>query len=249
MIMKWIFFISLLAVGGLATPIARNSDKPEPVTVIELFTSQGCSSCPAADRLLSKTLSNLNAKGPKVLALSFHVDYWNHLGSADPFSDRAYTRRQYEYAKVFHSKSVYTPQMVINGTREIVGSNEAGLKNALVEASRRTPAAAFEVLNVRIEDGNIVKVRYTLSGDYQGCKVNFALVSRHETTPIKRGENGGKTLTSDNVVRQFIRVEPKHSGEVLFNPTALKLENMAVIAYVQKQAGYQVIGGASVGIH
>ncbi|WP_373330722.1 DUF1223 domain-containing protein [Salmonirosea aquatica] len=247
--MKWMFLLSLVTVGSLAFLKPGEVEKPEPVAVIELFTSQGCSSCPAADRLLSKTISNLNTKDPKILALSFHVDYWNHLGWADPFSDKAYTRRQYEYAKVFHSKSVYTPQMVINGTREIVGSNEANLKNALQEAAKRTPVTTFEILNAKIEDGNLLKVKYALAGDYQGCKVNFALVSRHETTPIKRGENGGKTLTSDNVVRQFIRVDPKQSGEVLFNPTTLKRENMAVIAYVQKQTDYQIVGAARTEIH
>lgn len=247
--MKWIVLISLLAVGGLTTLKPDNSDKPDPVTVIELFTSQGCSSCPAADRLLSKTISDIGSKNPRILALSFHVDYWNHLGWADPFSDKAYTKRQYEYARVFHSKSVYTPQMIINGTREIVGSNEAGLKNALQEASQRTPTAVFKVLNTRVENGNLLHVQYALSGNYQGCKVNFALVSRHETTPIKRGENGGKTLASDNVVRQFIRVDPKQSGEVLFNPTVLDRKNTTVIAYIQKQADYQVVGGASVEIH
>lgn len=240
--MKWIILMSLLAVGGLVTLKTQESDKPEPVTVIELFTSQGCSSCPAADRLLSKTLSDIGNKDPKILALSFHIDYWNHLGWADPFSDKAYTKRQYEYAQVFHSKSVYTPQMVVNGTRELVGSNAAGLKSALQEAAQRTPAATFEVLSTQVENGNLLKVTYALSGNYQDCKVNFALVSRHETTPIKRGENGGKTLTSDNVVRQFIRVDPKKSGEVLFNPTRLDKENMAVIAYVQKQTDYQIVG-------
>ena len=241
--------MSLLVAGSLATLVPEAAEKPEPVTVIELFTSQGCSSCPAADRLLSKTISDQNDLDPKILALSFHVDYWNHLGWADPFSDKAYTKRQYEYARVFRSKSVYTPQMVINGTREIVGSNAAGLKKALQEAAKRTPTASFEVLDAIVQNGNLLKVKYTLSGDYQGCKVNFALISRHETTPIKRGENGGKTLTSDNVVRQFVRVDPKQSGEVLFNPTTLKRENMAVIAYVQKQTDYQILGAARTEIH
>ena len=242
--MKYLLLISLAAGGTFWFTDSNEGPKFEPVAVVELFTSQGCSSCPAADQLLAKTLQESN--GPEVLALSFHVDYWNHLGWADPFSDKAYTKRQYAYAKQFNSRSVYTPQMVVNGKAQFVGSNAAALKNALTQATRQTPPAGFEALSVQPESGKILKVKYKLAGDYQNAQVNFALVSKHETTAIQRGENGGRTLSSDNVVRQFITVPAKATGEVLFNDRAGQPNDLAVIAYVQKADDLRIVGAAKV---
>ncbi|WP_373515944.1 DUF1223 domain-containing protein [Persicitalea sp.] len=246
--MKSVLF--LFAIGTAWWAIGQKEVVPvadksfEPVVVLELFTSQGCSSCPAADRLLTQTIQK--SYEPKILALSFHVDYWNHLGWADPFSDKAYTKRQYAYAKKFNSRSVYTPQMVVNGTAQFVGSNEAALKKALSNATRQASSANFDGLSVKPASGNVLKVQYQLAGDYQNCKVNFALVSKRENTAIKRGENGGRTLSSDNVVRQFITVPAIASGEVLFNDRAGRPDDLSVIAYVQRAADLRIVGGAKV---
>ena len=244
--MKYLLFLTV-AVGSTLWLTESDEPKPfQPVAVVELFTSQGCSSCPAADRLLAKTLKDNDS--PLVLALSFHVDYWNHLGWADPFSDKAYTKRQYAYAKAFNSRSVYTPQMVVNGTTQFVGSNEAALEKALSEATRQVPLADFTILSIKPESGKILKVKYQLAGDYQNCRVNFALVSKRETTAIQRGENGGRTLSNDNVVRQFITTDARASGEVLFNDRAGRPDDLAVIAYVQKADDLRIVGAAKVGI-
>lgn len=216
----------------------------EPIAVVELFTSQGCSSCPAADRLLTQTLDASRSKGQKVIALSFHVDYWNHLGWADPFSDKAYTKRQSQYARAFGLRSMYTPQMVVNGTKQFVGSSETNLKSALSQASRQNAEAGFTRLSATIGKNNLVKVDYALTGKYQGSKVNFALVSDRETTAIKRGENGGRMLSSDNVVRQFLTVAPNASGKVLFNPMPIDANRMTVLAYIQQTDNYEIIGAA-----
>ncbi len=246
--MSYLIFLSTVFFSTVWVSENRETKVPEPIAVIELFTSQGCSSCPAADRLLAKTLKEANGKGPEVLALSFHIDYWNHLGWADPFSDKAYTKRQYVYAKQFNSRSVYTPQMVVNGTTQFVGSNEAALKNALTQATRQAPPASFEALSVQPESGKVLKVKYKLTGDFENARINFALVSKHETTAIKRGENGGRTLSSDNVVRQFITVPAKAAGEVLFNDRDGRPDDLAVIAYVQKSDDLRIVGAAKVGI-
>lgn len=246
--MQYLIFLSVALFATFWPAEDKVNNAPAPIAVIELFTSQGCSSCPTADRLLAKTLKEADRNGLEVLALSFHVDYWNHLGWADPFSDKDYTKRQYAYAKQFNSRSVYTPQMVVNGTDPFVGSNEAVLKKALNTAARQTPPAAFTILSAKPENGSILKVKYRLSGDYQNARVNFALVSRHETTAIQRGENGGRTLSSDNVVRQFINVPAKESGEVLFNDRAGRSKDLSVIAYVQRVDNWRIVGAAKVGI-
>ncbi|MEP6712200.1 MAG: DUF1223 domain-containing protein, partial [Ferruginibacter sp.] len=176
-----------------------------PVSVIELFTSQGCSSCPSADHLLEKTIIDAKKDGRKIFALSFHVDYWNRLGWKDPFSEQKYSQRQNEYASLLHLNSVYTPQMIVNGRQEFVGSDENNLTQALHKSLNTTPLADFKILKATVQNG-VPQVEYTIEGNTNGSKINFALVSLSETTNIKRGENAGITLTNDNVVRQFLSI-------------------------------------------
>ena len=113
--------ISLLIAGSAFKSNFKSSASFQPVAVIELFTSQGCSSCPSADQLLSQTINEAKKDGRKIFALSFHVDYWNRLGWADPFSTNEYSQRQRAYAAQLNDNSVYTPQMIVNGSRQFVG--------------------------------------------------------------------------------------------------------------------------------
>lgn len=242
--MKQLLIILVMFAGLPSVLGIKETDVPKPIVVVELFTSQGCSSCPAADKLLSKTINEATKKGQNVFALSFHVDYWNHLGWADPYSDKAYTRRQNEYARSFHMQSLYTPQVVVNGTNELVGSNEKALNDALAKAFQQVPQAGFETLTAHLENGNALKIKYKLKGEYQGCKVNFAIVSPTETTIIKRGENGGRTLRSDNVVRQFVTIVPKQAGEVQVPTTGKVAADQFLVAYIQKVSDHRVIGAA-----
>lgn len=215
----------------------------EPVAVIELFTSQGCSSCPAADRLLSKTIAESKKEGRKLFALSFHVDYWNRLGWADPFSDKKYTERQEIYMTAMKTDA-YTPQMIVNGTSEFVGSNESKLSNALAEAYKTKPAASFETLAASFRNGTL-HVQYKLAGDYAGDEIHFAWVSLLETTSVKRGENGGRILVNENVVRQFISAKAMPSGEVDFAASPMPVKgNSAVVAYVQSGKSLKIVGAA-----
>ena len=216
----------------------------EPVAIIELFTSQGCSSCPSADRLLSQTINDAKKDGKNIIALSFHVDYWNRLGWADPFSDKKYSQRQSEYASTMQLESVYTPQMIVNGNSEFVGSSQSNLESALDKSLNTKPTAVFKTLAAAIQNGNPPNVKYELDGNFSGCKINFALVSLNETTSIKRGENEGRILKSENVVRQFISTPANSNGEINFekNPVPA-LNNMAIIAYVQS-SDLKIIGAA-----
>jgi hypothetical protein len=99
--------------------------------IVELFTSQGCSSCPSADKNLAEIVENAERNHEPVYGLSFHVDYWNHLGWKDPYSNRAFTERQRNYAKLMNSESIYTPQIVINGENEFVGSNVKSIRGTI----------------------------------------------------------------------------------------------------------------------
>lgn len=219
----------------------------EPVAVIELFTSQGCSSCPPADKLLSKTI--VNAKEKKIFALSFHVDYWNRLGWTDPFSDKKYSQRQANYVSAMNLNSAYTPQMVVNGSYEFTGSDENSLTHALNQSLNTKATVGFKSLNATTETDKTIHVKYVLDGSFVGSTIHFALVSLSETTAIKNGENEGRTLKNEHVVRQFISAKPNATGEIDFAfPSTLKKDNVAIVAYVQRNNDLKIIGAATTNI-
>ena len=216
----------------------------EPIAVIELFTSQGCSSCPPADELLGKTIADAKKDGKKIFALSFHVDYWNRLGWKDPFSDSKFTQRQKDYVTTLKMESAYTPQMIVNGWDEFVGSDANVLAASLTKALSTSAKVSFKSLSANYNSDKIIKVQYSLEGRYKGNKINFALVSLTETTAIERGENKGLTLIHENVVRQFATATPSSEAEFqLITLTTPVKGNAALIAYIQ-QDDFKIVGAA-----
>jgi hypothetical protein len=180
------------------------------LTVVELFTSQGCSSCPPADKFLGE----LSRRGD-VLALSLHVDYWDYIGWKDPFADPAYTRRQQDYKDTFRLKYVYTPQMVIQGRAQAVGSHRTDVNAAIRTAQGIKQIAvglthAGKNITVSIDDQPV--------GDTSADVADVLMVvfdRRHETA-IRRGENRDLKLTNTNVVRSLRKIG-------IWNGTALSL--------------------------
>ena len=238
--------ISLLIAGSAFQSNFKTKISFQPVAVIELFTSQGCSSCPSADQLLSQTINEAKKDGRKIFALSFHVDYWNRLGWADPFSAKEYSQRQRTYAAQLNDNSVYTPQMIVNGSRQFVGSDALDLKDALNKSLNTAPAAVFKTLTASVQINAPPRVKFSLDGNYAGCNINFALISLSETTSIKRGENGGLTLSNENIVRQFITVPATAEGIINFklSPVPSSASNMAIVAYLQQSSNLKIIGAS-----
>ena len=189
--------------------IAADPPAGHPV-LVELFTSQGCSSCPPADRLLSK-LGGENAG--RVIPLAFHVDYWNHGGWSDPFSRHSWTDRQTEYGHAFGLTSAYTPQAVVDGGVEVVGSKEDALRTAIATAAAK-PAAEIS-LHLESEDTKVVVTAdVALPDSLRGRKLDLMLAI-YETglvTAVGRGENGGHTLHDDYVVRVLRRADRLAAG-------------------------------------
>ncbi|MEO5984379.1 MAG: DUF1223 domain-containing protein [Ferruginibacter sp.] len=241
--MKKIIIVIVIVSSIIGISASKIKSQFRPIAVIELFTSQGCSSCPSADRLLSKTLADSRKNQQAVIALSFHVDYWNRLGWKDPYSEKEYSERQSSYASTFNLNSVYTPQVIVNGTKEFVGSNEVQLKAAIGHFLKVNPDAQFKSISAEVQN-NSPKVKFTLEGNYADCLVNFALVSLNETTPVKRGENEGEVLMSENIVRQFISVPATASGEIDLKPLPLPaINNRAIVAYIQRRNDMKIVGG------
>jgi hypothetical protein len=202
--LKILLIASAVAFGGTAADLAAAERK----AVVELFTSQGCSSCPPADAYLAEL-----ARRGDVLALSFHVDYWNYIGWRDPFSKSQWSDRQRAYGHVLHRRYVYTPQMVIDGAAEAVGSRRAQVARLIEEALRR------EKLDVEIThpDNDNIRIRVAAQAGYKGpdATVWLAFYDTERTTSVDAGENDGRMLTNTNVVHSLARIgdwrgEAKH---------------------------------------
>jgi hypothetical protein len=166
-----------------------------PQAVVELFTSQGCSSCPPADALLSEL-----ARRPEIVALTLPVDYWDYLGWKDTLAHSAFTARQRAYAGARGDRQVYTPQAVVNGGESCVGSNRAKIERLMaVRSELPVPVAAAET-------GDRIAIDVGAGEPVEGAAVWLLPVARVRTVPISRGENRGRTATYANVVRGFTRV-------------------------------------------
>ncbi len=201
--------------------------------VVELFTSEGCSSCPPADAVVSKLVADAGRSGAAVYCLSFHVDYWNHSGWADRFSSEQATARQKSYAAALRLDQIYTPQMVINGSTEFIGSDQAKADGVIRHELKKVPVATLNLDTTRRDARLTVKFRTTES---VGRSVVVAIVQRGLKTEVGGGENGGRVLHHDNVVRSFQTADVPASGEGIVEfdlPADLSTANASVIAFVQ----------------
>ncbi len=193
---------------------------PVPV-LVELFTSEGCSSCPPADALLARLDATQPVAGARVIVLSEHVTYWNHLGWRDPFSLDAMTERQQKYASRFGLGEVYTPQVVVDGAAELVGSDARGLERAIAK-SAASAKAELSIESVEVADGEI---RFALGGRLASGSALVTVVAEDAVeSSVLRGENSGRTLKHVAVVR---RMETLPAGSADGRRLAMKLPGEA----------------------
>ena len=250
--MKALLFILLffVLVTGIVIGTTTLPFKKKPVTysntkaadgfaVLELFTSQGCSSCPPADELLGKYASQNNTR---IIPLAFHVDYWNRLGWKDSFSTSGYSQRQQAYAQSFSNGSVYTPQVVINGATEMVGSDENKIGIAINKALEETPAAIITINSNEIS-GDKISIQYNVTGDIANTNVLALLIQNKATTKIKAGENNGATLTSYNVVRATVSAQAKESGDCTLQiPFNIATKDVSLVLFTQNKTTLKITG-------
>jgi len=184
--------LPLLVLAGCAAAEGQPKN-PEGPMIVELFTSQGCSSCPPADQLLAKL-----AESTSIAPLSFHVDYWNDLGWADPYSLPAWTQRQHVYANALGDTRVYTPELVVGGAAGMVGSNTS----AVMAAIEHAPRPALLPATAAWTKGSL-EVTVTAPA---GADVFVAVWEAERTIKVTRGENSGRALSNSRVVRRLERV-------------------------------------------
>ncbi|SMB87183.1 protein of unknown function DUF1223 [Hymenobacter roseosalivarius DSM 11622] len=232
-------------------PAAPNAATPGVPVVVELFTSEGCSSCPAADAALRELETAQSLNGVEVIALGQHVDYWNRLGWQDPFSSPVFTQRQRDYAEQFGEGS-YTPQAVVNGQYQFVGSRRQELAEAIVRAAK-APRATVSV--TRTAAGTLA-VRVTdLPPATQPADVLLAFTETGLSSQVGRGENAGRLLRHAAVV-QALRPLGTIAPNGTFTTTAplhlearWKAQNLRAVVLVQEKASRHIVGVASLPLH
>jgi hypothetical protein len=215
--------------------------------VLELFTSQGCSSCPPADVLLREIAERAQREKLPFYPLSFHVDYWNSLGWTDPYSGKGATERQYEYSKALKTGRVYTPQLIVNGAEGFVGSNRSEMERAIrIFRSRKNSSS----LRIRLEEKTPHKltVNYNVSNPEKNVLLRIAVVERLAKNYVPRGENSGSTLSHSNVVRAFhsAAVTPSGNGSLeLAVPANIAPGNFLIVAFLQNPSSMTISAAAS----
>ena len=201
--------------------------------VVELFTSQGCSSCPPADKVFSKIVDR-----DDVIAIALHVDYWDYLGWKDEFADPSFTQRQRAYARAARSRTVYTPQMIVGGVDHIVGTRSMELAD-LVQKHKSAPNPVSVTLQ---RDGD--RVRIAASGDVgKGAVVHILTYTPKATVDIRRGENAGRTLDYHNTVNKIVEIA-KWNGASDYR-AAVQMPNDAPVVVLVQQTGAGPILGAA----
>ncbi len=227
LISRWSGALGACAIIAIVTPAHA-----DPRAVIELFTSQGCSSCPPADKILGEL-----AKDPSIVALSLPIDYWDYLGWKDTLADARFSARQKAYSQVRGDREVYTPQVVVNGRMHVIGSDRAGIENAIALTKKAggvmsvpvTVTLAGKEINVRVADS--VNGPAAIHGE-----VWIGSISKAIPIAIGRGENSGREITYHNVVRDLLKVGDWNGSSGTWT---VPLENIsrdgvdAAVVYVQ----------------
>jgi len=249
-----LLFLSLFGNGtGAAAP--RVPGSAPPVVVVELFTSEGCSSCPPADALLKELSEQQKLDDVQIVALEEHVDYWNHLGWRDPYSTAEFSERQIDYSHVFGTDGVYTPQMIVDGQHEFVGSRSLAAREAIRKAAGQ-PKAEIELLASATDTSRTptfeVQIK-SLNGiaPRDATELWLAVTEKGLQTDVKAGENSGERLKHAAVVRSLRKIDTirEPAGYSRQFPAAIepgwKKENLTVVVLLTEKSSRKIIGAAA----
>ena len=244
---------SFLLADGPESSSAAPAPARKAIVLAELFTSEGCSSCPPADEVLSRLAQQQPVTGVTVLGLSENVDYWNRLGWVDQFSSATFSKRQSEYAaRVFRSSGVYTPQMVIDGSQEEVGSDAKGVYRKIAQAAQVPKAVVNVVADLPSATTALhIRVKVDVPPEIivgEASDVVVAIAEDNLASDVRHGENGGKRLKHSGVVRRFLTVGtlmPHTRGWSGTTSVAVapewKSADLKVISFLQEQQSRRVV--------
>lgn len=220
-----------------------NNKNKQPV-LVELFTSEGCSSCPPADRVLTQLEKEQPNPNAEIITLALHVDYWDRIGWKDPFSSPLYSQRQAVYGQALKLDSNYTPQMVVDGQTEFVGSNMERANKAITENAKNTKAKV-ELTN----SANTLKVNISDIPTHENSSIFLAIAEDDLSSDVTRGENSGKKLSHTSVVRELKSIglvtaqQNNFSNETAFQiQPDWKKENVKLVVFVQENGSRKILG-------
>ncbi len=250
------------ALLGVRAQVVKNASAPtSSEVVVELFTSEGCSSCPPADALLARLSEQLMAGNVQVIALEEHVDYWDELGWRDPFSSHDWTVRQYAYAGVLGNGNPYTPQMVVDGSVEFSGGRAQQAQKSIAEAATRTKATVALSQGTSGKSGtenfSVQVGRLSPSAKGGAAEVWLAITETGLHSSVTRGENAGHELRHAAIVRSMRKIgEAKPDRDISFAADASmplrgewKRENLMAVAFVQEKNSLRILGATEIAIH
>jgi len=248
--------LCLISGASAADPHASSVQPTVPV-LVELFTSEGCSSCPPADEALRSMAASQPVPGARIIALGFHVDYWNQLGWRDAYSSSEFTSRQMSYGEAFHLDGVYTPQLVVDGSRQLVGGS-SGTEKVIASAARGAKAKVD--VSAQLTDDGSTEIQVAASqlppiasGDE--AEVWLAIAEDNLSSQVLRGENAGRKLTHAAVVRrlEFFGRLAKGEREISARrkerlDPSWKRDQLMAVAFVQEKKSRRVLGSAAVSL-
>jgi hypothetical protein len=241
----------LLFAVGLLPHFASGQQRPGSAVIVELFTSEGCSSCPPADALLREINLKQTSAGQLIVGISEHVTYWNNLGWKDPFSSPEFTERQDVYASRLSAEGPYTPQMVVNGREQFVGSDAGALQKALEDEARRAHLD-LGILSTELSSSGL-DVKFSVAGETsRPLDIVAVLTDDSDRSNVQRGENGGRLLQHVSVARLLTRVatvrsDAKQSVHIAF-PEGFHLDSGSghhLILFAQTQHQGAIEGAAT----
>jgi hypothetical protein len=245
--------------GKSQTSTSRANQNAQPV-IVELFTSEGCSSCPPADALLMELEAKQPVLGAKVIALEEHVDYWNQQGWKDPYSSADWTLRQVQYVSRFKDKEPYTPEMIVEGESQVVGSRQLQAEQAIQQVSTQ-PKTQITLAPDTSSPGESQQFKVTIGklvgySDHDSAEVWLAVTESGLASSVNAGENAGKDLHHASVLRSLRKLGVasqkgdsafESSPRVKFN-SGWKRQNLQVVVFVQEKKSMRILGATAVGV-
>jgi hypothetical protein len=209
--------------------------------LVELYTSEGCSSCPPADRLAAKIAQEYKDK--EVYVLAYHVDYWDRLGWKDVFSSPQYSQRQRNYSGYLNLDGVYTPQAIVNGRTEFVGSDDSRMHSAIQQNLSKSPTEDLMLTNVKIA-GSKLTLQYHISGNSQITNtLQLAVIQKSAQIQVKAGENSGRMLPHINIVQklQAVSLKSDAGNAEISLPEGFNAKDWAIIGFVQNNRNGEIL--------
>ncbi|CAM3546146.1 DUF1223 domain-containing protein [Flavobacterium chungbukense] len=208
--------------------------------LLELYTSEGCSSCPPADELLGKIQNEY--RDQNVYVLAYHVDYWDKQGWKDIFSNASFTQRQYDYARFMGKDPIYTPQVIINGKTDYIGSQETSLRNG-IKSALSNPATVNLSLEAKQQNNTLV-LNYAINGNLKNSRLLVAIVQKSAKSNVKRGENAHRVLSHFQIVQRLQTIDLK-SGKgnaIIALPKNFNAQDFEIIGFVQNVNNGIILG-------